>query len=276
MEDLFDNDTVKNNETDLCRSYHLVVITTLDISTVLIGLPVIAKLLWTTFRSKKTDVLNINLACFHTLQNMLSLLQIILILINIDDHTKITRFLFVYVLIGGPMNLSFICLERYIAVIYPTFYPLLKKYRCREGCSLLVWLLAVPPSLMKALSEDLHTSMEQGSMDIVAYTILCLTTVVMLWSNIAILNALKNSQSSTDKQHPVKKRAFQTVRAIFIASFLCYIPAGIMVKYKTVVRNSSCIIAPFCIFLVSVASVVHPMFYLSATGQLFPCSTPTK
>ena len=174
------------------------------------------------------------------------------------------------------MNLSFICLERYIAVIYPTFYPLLKKYRCREGCSLLVWLLAVPPSLMKALSEDLHTSMEQGSMDLVAYTILCLTTVVMLWSNIAILNALKNSQSSTDKQHPVKKRAFQTVRAIFIASFLCYIPAGIMVKYKTVVRNSSCIIAPFCIFLVSVASVVHPMFYLSATGQLFPCSTPTK
>ncbi|CAL8365512.1 unnamed protein product [Arctogadus glacialis] len=277
MEDLFYNDTVKKNETYLCRSYHFtVVITTLDISTVLIGLPVIAKLLWTTFHSKKTDVLNINLACFHTLQNMLSLLQIILILINIDDHTKITMFLFVYVLIGGPMNLSFICLERYIAVIHPTFYPLLKKYRCREGCSLLVWLLAVPPSLMNALSEDLHTSMEKGSMDIVACIILCLVVIVMLWSNIAILIALKNSPSSTDKQHPVKKRAFQTVRAIFIASFLCYIPAGIMVKYKTVARNSSCIIAPFCIFLVSIASVVHPMFYLSATGQLFPCLTPTK
>ena len=170
MEDLFDNDTVKNNETDLCRSYHLVVITTLDISTVLIGLPVIAKLLWTTFRSKKTDVLNINLACFHTLQNMLSLLQIILILINIDDHTKITRFLFVYVLIGGPMNLSFICLERYIAVIYPTFYPLLKKYKSREGCALSMWFVVLPTATIKALSDRLN--IVSNKIDFIAYTIL--------------------------------------------------------------------------------------------------------
>ena len=277
MEDLYRhsyNDTVKKNATHICTNYPMILITTLDISTVLIGLPVTTKLLWATFLSKKTDVLNINLAFFNCLQNLLSLLHILLILIDSEEHTKIIRFLFVYVLIGGPMNLSFICLERYIAVIHPTFYPLLTKYRCREGCSLSVWLLAVPPALMKALSEDHHISMEQGSMDSVASTVLCLMLIIMVWSNVAILKALKNSPSSTDKLHPVKKRAFQTVRAIFIASFLCYIPAVILVKYKTVHRTYSCIIAPFCVFLISVAGMVHPMFYLSASGQLFPCQTP--
>ena len=277
MEDLYHNDTVKNNETDLCKNYHVKIFNgTLDIYIVLIELPVIAKLLWITFLSKKNDVLNINLAFFHNLQSLLSLLHIILILIGSEEYTKVTRFLFVYVLMGGPMSLSFICLERYIAVIHPTFYPLLKKYRCREGCSLSVWLLAVPPALMKALSEDLHVFMELWSMDAIVYTILCLVVIIMAWSNVAILKALKNSPSSTDKLHPVKKRAFETVRAIFIASFLCYIPVVILIKYKTVAKSSSCIVAPIRVFLVSVASVVHPVLYLSAKGQLFPCQTQTK
>ena len=97
-------------------------------------------------------------------------------------------FLSVYVLIGGPMNLSFICLERYIAVIHPTFYPLLKKYRCREVCALSVWLLVVPLSLMKVLSEERDIYMVS---DTVAYTVSALLVIIMVWSNVTILKALR-------------------------------------------------------------------------------------
>ena len=247
-----------------------------NIFSIFIGQPVIVKLLWTTFHSKRKDILNINLAVFHNIQYLLSTMHVCIVYFNRELNSNMVSFLTVYLLMGGPLTLVFICMERYIAVIHPTFYPLLKKYRCREGCSLSVWLLAVPPALMKALSEDLHVFMELWSMDAIVYTILCLVVIIMAWSNVAILKALKNSPSSTDKLHPVKKRAFETVRAIFIASFLCYIPVVILIKYKTVAKSSSCIVAPICVFLVSVASVVHPVLYLSAKGQLFPCQTQTK
>ncbi|CAL8365514.1 unnamed protein product [Arctogadus glacialis] len=261
--------------TTLCQNtLYSTLVTMSDLFSVLVGTPLIAKLLWTAFHSKKTDVLNINLAIFHYLQYLLSLVDLCLVFYNVLKHLQMVRFLSVYVLIGGPMNLSFICLERYIAVIHPTFYPLLKKYRCREVCALSVWLLAVPPSLIKVLyaERDMY-----AAIDTVAYIVFGLLVITMVWSNVAILKALRTSGPVTDQLHPAKKRAFQTVGAISTLTLLCYIPVVILSNYRSIKRDeSACLMVPATIFLVSVASMVHPIFYLAATGNLFSCPRPIK
>ena len=107
------------------------------------------------------------------------------------------RFLYVYVLVGGPMNLSFMCLEQYIAVVHPTSYPLLKQYRCRELCSASGWLVTLPAATMKGLSDELRILRKSETIDAVAYGVLVL--IVMVWSNLTILKALKKSGPATDK-----------------------------------------------------------------------------
>ncbi|CAL8396719.1 unnamed protein product [Gadus morhua 'NCC'] len=261
--------------TTLCQNtLYRTLVTMSDLLSVLVGTPLIAKLLWTAFHSKKTDVLNINLAIFHCLQYLLSLVDLCLVFYNVWKHLQLVQFLSVYVVIGGPMNLSFICLEWYIAVIHPTFYPLLKKYRCREVCALSVWLLAVPPALIKVLYAEhgMYVAIDTG-----AYTVLGLLGITMVWSNVAILKALRTSGPVTDKLHPAKKRAFQTVGAISILTLLCYISVGILSYYRSTKKlDSNCVLVPTTIFLVSVASMVHPIFYLAATGNLFSCPRPIK
>ncbi|CAL8396722.1 unnamed protein product [Gadus morhua 'NCC'] len=171
---------------------------------------------------------------------------------------------------GGPLTLSFICLERYIAVVHPTFYPLLKKYRCREGCALSMWFLVLPTATIKYFLIEFKIN-NQIVIDYMVYTVMFLMLIVIAWCSHAILKALRTSGPATDKLHPAKKRAFQTVRAIAIIASMCYIPVGGLISYTIIKGNETiCSTIPAILFLVTIASVAHPIFYLSTTGNL-PC-----
>jgi hypothetical protein len=153
---------------EICQTY----ITISEILSIFIGQPVIAKMLWTAFHSKKKDILNINLALFHNIQYLLTTLHVCIIYLNWEFKSRIVYFITVYLLIGGPMNLSFICWERYIAVVHPTFYPLLKKYRCREGCALSMWFLVLPTATIKYFLIEFKIN-NQIVIDYMVYTVIC-------------------------------------------------------------------------------------------------------
>ncbi|KAJ3602170.1 hypothetical protein NHX12_029929 [Muraenolepis orangiensis] len=263
-------DNVEHNETHCQGQAFMVFIGLSDFFSVIVGQPLIAKLLWTAIHSKRADVLNINLAFYHNFQYLLTVIHYFMVISKARQHIQIMMFLYVYVLIGGPMMLSFICLERYIAVVHPTFYPLLRTYRCREACALSVWLVSMPSAVLKAFSLELK--IKSHSIDSVSYSVLMAMVVVMVWSNVTMLKALKMSGPTTDKLHPSKQRAIQTVRAISILMLLCYIPVGVMSKYKSIKGyGATCILVPLSIMLASVASVVHPILYLVTRGNLFSC-----
>lgn len=252
-----------------------------DIFTVLVGLPVITKLLWITITSKKTrmDILNLNLAIFHNIQYFVCILDMICLCFFLDKRPTVVMFLFGYVQIGGPMNLSFICIERYVAVIHPTAYPLLKKYRCREVCAVAVWLVAVPTALTKVLIHDSASTVVRNVIDIASCGIMGVMVAVMIWCNVTVLRALKQSGPGRDKMHTVKKRACKTIGVISIIALSCYIPVIVMMRVQSFQITGSlykCKIIPVSVFLFSVASVVHPVFYLSTQGKLFVCSKPAK
>ncbi|KAG7278808.1 hypothetical protein CRUP_019114 [Coryphaenoides rupestris] len=180
------------------------------------------RLLWIAFRAKKKDFLNINLAFFHNLQYLLTTLHFVMAFTFNVDALNIVKFLSVYMLIGGPVSLSFVCLERYVAVVHPTSYPLLKTHRCREACALSAWVLMLPAATVKAMAKDRAIAI--AAMDVTALSVMVFAIGVIAWCNVAILKALKKSGPATDKLHPAKKRAFGTVRAISIIVLLCYIP----------------------------------------------------
>ena len=259
----------RNNKTVCSSEMYQTYIVISDILSIFIGQPVIAKLLWTTFHSKKKDILNINLALFHNIQYLLTTIHVCIIYFNKELNSNIVTFITVYLLIGGPLTLSFICLERYIAVVHPTFYPLLKKYRFREGCALSMWLLVLPTATIQVSLDRLN--IESYVIDFMAYIVLFLTGMVMLWANIAILKALRTSGPASDKLHPAKKRAFQTVCGIAFIAMMCYSTVGGCVLFSFINGpDSICFTIPVIIIMVSVSSVAHPIFYLSTTGNL-PC-----
>lgn len=252
---------------------YLTVLSLIDIIPFLAGQPVIAKLLWISFTSKKaTDILNFNLALFHNLQYCISIVHLFVLFLLPEIQKEILNCLFVYAQIGGPMNLSFICMERYVAVIYPTSYPLLKKYRFREVCAVAVWFVSVPNVFLLAFSVDTPSSLSENINDIFPVSLMVAMTVMVVHFSVRIAQALKKSGPGRDKMHPGKRRAFKTVCATLCMALICYTPVTILQRFgssdETLYHD---VIIPLCVFLLSAASVVHPLFYLSTQGKLFSC-----
>lgn len=245
----------------------------IDIFTFLIGQPVIARLLWIILKSKKTtDILNCSLALFHNLQYFVSVIHFFCLFLRPTEHMPIIKFLFVYVETGGPMSLTFICLERYFAVIYPTSYPLLRKYRFRELCACSVWLISLSTAFcIVSVRDAIPAEVEQG-LRTLPPSLMVFMTGTMVCCSIEIARELKKSGPRRDALHPVKKKALRTVCGTTSIIVLCYSPVSILQKITSdSERLYDCLTTPISILCLSVASVVHPIFYLSTQGKLFFC-----
>lgn len=275
MENLFSNVTRNSNQSDVCHfgPAYIMVLSLIDIITFLMGQPLITRLLWITFTSKKTiDILNFNLALFHNFQYLTSTFHLAAMFLLPNAQQQILKFLLVYAQVGGPMSLSFISIERYVAVIHPMSYSLLKKYRCREVFAVTMWLLTVPIALASLLAKTLASFLNQQVLQIIQFSALCIMIAIMLRCSIRIAMVLKKSGPGLEKMHPAKKKAFHTLRATSAIALFCYTPVNLLQRLMS--GNEyiyDCIVTPGCIFLLSVGSIVHPLFYLLTQGKLFTC-----
>ena len=139
-----------------------------------------------------------------------------------------------------------------------------------------MWCIVLPTATTKAFLDGFNNVSKV--IDLMAYTVLCFVAIEMAWVNIGILKALRTSGPATHKLHPAKKRASQTVCGIAFIAMICYTPVGVCVFVTFIIGpDSTCFLVPAVILLVSVASVAHPIFYLSTAGNL-PCrrSSPTQ
>lgn len=253
------------------RLDYVVSLSLIDIIPFLVGQPVITKLLWIASTSKKTlDILNCNLALFHNLQYLMSIVHFIVLFVMPNAQFRVLRFLLVYAQIGGPMSLAFICLERFVAVVHPMSYPLLKKYRCREVGAVMVWLFSVPTALVSILTAPGPTSIRDQAIKAFPFSVLVIMTVMVVRCSSSVAKTLKKSGPGSKELHPVKRRAFTTVCATSIIALFCYAPVTLMQELR-LDEEYVCIFTSVCILLLSAASVVHPLFYLSAQRKLFAC-----
>lgn len=273
MQDSFKNSTNSSrNVSCVCGPSEKVLLTLTDVSTFLMGQPVIVKLLWITFTSAKTpDILNVNSAVFHNFQYLISVVHVIVLFALPPVHKDLLTFMFVYAQLGGPANLAFICMQRYVAVVHPTLYPLLNKYRIREACAVTVWLLSLPLAFASVFAGDTFPSGTEGIIKSFPFYVTVFMVGMTVRGTIRIMKTLKKSSPGNDKLHPAKKRAFKTIRATSIITLCFYVPVTVFERFLFLGECvNGCLITPVCILLLSAASVVHPLFYLSTQGKL-PC-----
>lgn len=245
----------------------------IDVSIFLVGQMIIIRILWLTVTSKKAiDILNFNLVLFYNLQQWVYIVHFFFLLLLPELHNVVLRLLFTYAELGGPANLSFISIERHVAVIYPTSYHLLKKHRFREVCVVAVWLLSVPLALVSVFGIVHLSPRRKLIYESAAVFWLVLLGVTVVYSSISISLVLKKSSPGTDKMHPRTKRAFKFIRATLLTVLLCYIPVTYMQRMTKDYFTKTSV----CMLLLSVTSIVHPLLYLSAQAEIFTCTKQEK
>lgn len=249
------------------RTEYVVVLSLIDIVPFVVGLPLITRVAWVTLTSMKTmDILNLNLVLINFLHYWISAVHVHLLLLQKNYHRRILRFLCLYSQIGGPMTLFFICLERYIAVVHPLYFQLLKTYRFREVSAVTVWCFTLFLSLIYIANS--------GSMEFFSDRILDVPPVLLLAMSILTMHCSIGMASLPMKQgpgrakvHPVKK-AFKTVCTNILVVLTCYSPVSLLQRLSFTEETHVFRVVPACVFLLSVASVVHPALYLSGQGKL--------
>lgn len=251
---------------------YLVSLALINVFTFIIGQPVTARLLWITFTARKSiDILNCNLALFYNFLYLAYMLHLIFLFVFQQQQSDLLNSLLIYSQVGGSMGLCFICMERYVAVIYPTSYPLLRKYRWREVCVGTVWLSCLSTFTLNTLAKDNISSLIQKMIKNIPPSVMLLMTVLMACCTVRMVRVLMKSSPGRDRLHPAKRKAFRIIWATTAINLLFYIPVALVQKLNQDEIWSQCTLTPVLLLILSAASVVHPMFYLSTKGELFPC-----
>lgn len=258
------------------KTDYIVILSLIDIILFLVGQPVIIRLLWVTFKSRKTiDILNLNLAVINLLHYWISFLHLHLLLLKKRSHYQILKFLCLYSQLGGPMSLLFICLERYIAVVYPMYFQLLKTYRYRKVSAVVVWCLTLPLSFIYIANLKSNENFNERILDFLVVLLLAIS-IMTVHCSIRMAYLLKQPGPGREKIHPVKKKAFKTVCTNILVILTCYSPVTVLLRMRFAEDTTKFKVFPACAFILSVANVVHPLLYLSGQGKLCICSKGHK
>ncbi|AWP21338.1 Hypothetical protein SMAX5B_015657 [Scophthalmus maximus] len=256
-----------------CESGHREFLSLVDVVTFLVGQPVVARLLWVSLTSNRTpDVLNCNLAVFHNVQYWISAVHLFILFMLPREQQNLFRFLLVFAQTGGPMNLCYICMQRYVAVIHPTSYPLLKKYRYAEVCAATVWLLSVPLAFANTLAPVFISPLIDQVVDNLPFFLMVCMCLMMVRSSVKMARALLKPGPEGNRLSPAKRRACRAIRATSAVTMMFYVPVNVLQKVTAQDPCTlGCVVTPGCVLLLSAASIVHPLFYLSTHGKLFAC-----
>ncbi|KAL7826928.1 hypothetical protein AOLI_G00321370 [Acnodon oligacanthus] len=108
-----------------------------------VGLSLTIRQLWQLLHAETIDILQLNLCVFYIL-NSIGLFLDLIITIVLPQSVLHTRVAFLgFLLTCGPLILCCICIERYVAVVYPTRYQQFKAKKFREFGCVAVWAITV-------------------------------------------------------------------------------------------------------------------------------------
>ncbi|CAB1350238.1 unnamed protein product [Coregonus sp. 'balchen'] len=156
---------------------------------------------------------------------------------------------------GGPLFLSCICLDRFVAVLFPLAYGQLKDTKYRVALSAVVLGLTFTYASAKTVGG--LPNFEK----VLTWTILA-TFAWMVFCNGAILVALKSSGGSgKDNMHPMKKKAFKivmSVLSIIVFPFEDHYPPD----------TFRCLVQPVGYAFINISRSIQPIIYLSRLEKI--------
>lgn len=160
---------------------------------------------------------------------------------------------------SGPLFLSCICLDRFIAVLFPILFGQLKHIKYRLSLSVLVFCLTFAYSAAKAVG-GLPNFEKVFTGEILA------TFTWMVVCNGSILWALKRSRGAgKDEMHPMKKKAFKMVLSILCIIVFNYLPPVALFPFEDVYTPDvfRCYVQPVGFAFLNISSTIQPLVYLS-------------
>ncbi|KAF7690942.1 G-protein coupled receptor 183-like [Silurus meridionalis] len=165
---------------------------------------------------------------------------------------------------SGPLFLSCICLDRFVAVVFPIAFSQLKHVKYRIGLSVFVLCLTFAYASAKTIGG--LPNFEK------IFTGEILTTFTwMVICNLSILWALKRSRGAgKDEMHPMKKKAFKMVLSILFIIIFNYLPLVALFPFQDHYTPLvfSCYVQPVGYAFLNISSSIQPLVYLSRLEKI--------
>nr|XP_046230853.1 proteinase-activated receptor 3 [Scatophagus argus] len=239
----------------------------LQLINMFLGIPANIMVLWLIHKNKgdssTSDIFILHLAVLDVLFCLILPLELAnLVYLTTSSTWYVLRF-FYGMKDSSPLFLSCICLDRYMAVLHPITFTGLKDRQHRAVLAFIVWVITLTYAVAKCMGT-IH--------NFEIFTVMILTAFVfMVFCNIAILWALKQSGPGRDEMHPVKKRAFKMVLIILAIIVFNYFPLVALFPFKHFFSPDvfHCYIYYIAFGLMDFSSSIQPMLYLSKEK---PCS----
>lgn len=156
---------------------------------------------------------------------------------------------------------SFVCIERYLAVIHPVQYLRYKPLRYRMSFCCAVWLqiIAVAGVQLYFFSESPVTV----TLNIMSFVY---NLTVNTFCCLSVLRALKRpspGEREKERDNLIKKRAFNIVLIFQVTTFLSYIPLiAVLILNERIDPGLICIWQPLTYSIMIWFGAVHPTLYL--------------
>ncbi|XP_077364386.1 G-protein coupled receptor 4 [Festucalex cinctus] len=165
---------------------------------------------------------------------------------------------------SGPLLLSCICLDRFLAVVFPLAFGRLRHIKYRLALSALVFALTLAYSAAKVVGglpgfEKVFTG------EILA------TFTWMVVCNASILRALKKSGGvGKDDMRPMKRKAFKVVLSILCIVVVNYLPPVALFPFEDYYSPDvfSCYVQPVGFAFLNISSTIQPLVYLSRLDKV--------
>ncbi|XP_076122591.1 G-protein coupled receptor 183 [Alosa pseudoharengus] len=165
---------------------------------------------------------------------------------------------------SGPLFLSCICLDRFVAVVFPIAFGHLKHPKYRIMLTILVFGLTFAYSAAKAVG-GLPNFEKVFTGEVLA------TFTWMMVCNASILLALKRSKGAgKDEMHPMKKKAFKTVLSILVIIVVNYLPLVALFPFQERYTPDvfRCYVQPVGFAFLNISSSIQPMIFLSRLDKV--------
>lgn len=243
-----------------------------EVTLSILGLPVISRHFGIAFSTSSPDILNLNICVLGMVQ---CLYQIVVSFLNVFLPWLLTRKSYVMMVLGFMGSSSFmcvICVERFVAVVRPMYYSQLKMFRFREVCCAGIWVVVLQCFLWIALAG---ASLGVIEVKISLVCLLAFNTAIIITCNINISLTLRRSGPGRDAMHPIKLKAYWTIRRISVIIWCCYVPTAVLSFSNINLMWSSvsrCTLAVVSSNLPLAASILYSLLTLRSKGRLWPFS----
>ena len=241
------------------------------------GLLANAGLMWILLSPKKplshSEVLALNLSALDLLSCFCLPLEIyrhLYIGLPSEQLISMNNALAMLKVVGCPLLLMFMCVERYLAVARPVAYIQLGKWEYRAAICACAWVVTLAAALLAYF---------YGLFSMILYLALTISVLflLMLLCLVGIVCVLRQSGPGEGSANgALKKRALKNVLAVMVPALVTYTPLVLLVPIIAVILSDhnrhftieQCKLALVFMVFPNFGIYIGPTFYLSRFRQL--------